>query len=274
MLKTYSRMKCGIGHDDVADHPPPGHLQRSIQARRDRIVGIGRQRGTRCGHCFVPFWFDISRIAPSVPHLRSASVLYRPIDPSTSSRRMSACPAWRAVSSSRCIRIQRRLTGVSESTGRALLVEIGPAHHLVHPGPHPAVPLGRLADSLGVTGVLVCKLGETPQHPAGLGVGDVVRQPQQRRTGADGRGGRIALAEVGQLPEKGFPLKLQQHHHGRPARRRRRRGGFWSPTPANGTAMRAPSRPTASPHRSPMILRADTGTSFKPSGPPGHKVGG
>jgi Amidase len=36
---------------------------------------------------------------------------YRPVLPSISSRMMSACPAWRAVSSSRCMSTQRRLTG-------------------------------------------------------------------------------------------------------------------------------------------------------------------
>lgn len=38
---------------------------------------------------------------------------YLPVDPSRSSRRMSACPAWRAVSSRRCVRTQRRSTIVS-----------------------------------------------------------------------------------------------------------------------------------------------------------------
>src|SRR6185312_703761 len=42
-----------------------------------------------------------------------AAVAHRPVDPSISSRRMSAWPAWRAVSSRRWSRTQRRLVGPS-----------------------------------------------------------------------------------------------------------------------------------------------------------------
>jgi hypothetical protein len=52
---------------------------------------------------------------------------YRPVSPSTISRNTSACPAWRAVSSSRCIKTQRRLTGASLPTSRHGSLRLGAA---------------------------------------------------------------------------------------------------------------------------------------------------
>ena len=40
---------------------------------------------------------------------RTATGIYRPTVPSICSRRMSACPAWRPISSTRCTRIQRNV---------------------------------------------------------------------------------------------------------------------------------------------------------------------
>ena len=109
----------------------------------------------------------------------------RPVLPSSNSRMMSAWPACRAVSSSRCIKTQRRLTGGSSSPS--------PRHRSSRPAaatmrtdalPRAPIPRGRWPRPCRPTGqstsAALLLAGEALNDPQRLRVGDVLQQPQQR----------------------------------------------------------------------------------------------
>jgi len=102
---------------------------------------------------------------------------------------MSACPACRAVSSSRCINTHRRLTGDSSPNIAAGPIQTRRRDDGVNPGPSVAVgPDGggqRVRRVHHVVGDFDVRTGEATQHPEQVRAGQMLRQPTQLRVTLD-----------------------------------------------------------------------------------------
>jgi hypothetical protein len=151
---------------------------------------------------------------------------------------MSACPARRAVSSSRCINTHRRLTGEWSPNIAAGPIQTRRRDDGVNPGPSVAVgPDGggqRVLRVHHVVGDFDVRTGEATPHPEQVRAGQMLRQPHPATghsglpEGKEGPGSVVRQPAVDGHPDRGaaddHPRRLNASL-GSTSRRTRAKGG-------------------------------------------------